>query len=879
PSFRLPASFKQGNKCPTISNPTTKDTSHYNGNTNTTNLNNSRNKPQGSSSTSASGTNEKVRSHLNQQNNNQLSNNTGSSITIVRNNNCNSRDSVSNHATSPPSAVPSNIPTPGGKILSNRTAAQSGSEKQPGRIPTLNTGQAVSAQATKCAYQKTPATANKNSMLDKFKFFNKEKEKAKASGIVKAPSRSSSGGSGGGGGVTSSNSTSSLPQTQTRSEHETSGDNKSSSSSVRGSSSSENGPLTVSTGLSSPKLSTKITKKGLSRPFNPKRDSAGLSTDDNTSKRSTPSPSPRTPSPNYSNQSAPTSRKPSPPPGKKSSSGNSKSDRGDSKRDDESSGSKKKISSLIPKSGAKSGKQPSPGSQIPPISTGIPKPKGKGSGKEEKSKVPSSSSSSVRDQSKGGHAQLLVPSLSNRQSSKSSRQNLNIHQPPPPPLPDEGQLSQQLLSIPSDYVSVKDSHDDYAYKDGEAPSLVNSPIRQVAAVQGQNIRCLSPTTMVGKTGIPGKSNSHYVEVTVPAVGYESERSSGHGRHQQSRDKELNSADRNDAISQSVNVVKPTRSLTPSSFSPVAKVDGNTQTNLSALQRQAMKKLDTVRESSLVGDDSQGQDHQMGLHCQNEGFPPPPPHVNNYEELIAAEKPTPSSTNSPRLGVKILSSQLTKPANNVAIVQPRHGEKIETTFDTEVRTEMVTKSGKETMILEKDNKETTFIDDAGETMDIKPMPPIMRAMPYGYFRGYVGSSSNRNFHIPGISVPTSLYAGGSSGGGGGGSGSSRLSMNRSYMDQGGGYYSSGQIKRAMSSGGQSALESDYASDVDTYDYISGYVSDGDILRSQRCDDMGSGYLSEGGASLYARRLQQRFREGMQAVKECMQKSSGILDYDR
>ncbi|CAI9738274.1 Hypothetical predicted protein, partial [Octopus vulgaris] len=55
----LPATFKQGNKCPTISNPTTKDTSHFNGNANTTtNLNNSRNKSQGSS-TAACGTNEK----------------------------------------------------------------------------------------------------------------------------------------------------------------------------------------------------------------------------------------------------------------------------------------------------------------------------------------------------------------------------------------------------------------------------------------------------------------------------------------------------------------------------------------------------------------------------------------------------------------------------------------------------------------------------------------------------------------------------------------------------------------------------------------------------------------------------------------------------
>ena len=60
-----------------------------------------------------------------------------------------------------------------------------------------------------------------------------------------------------------------------------------------------------------------------------------------------------------------------------------------------------------------------------------------------------------------------------------------------------------------------------------------------------------------------------------------------------------------------------------------------------------------------------------------------------------------------------------------------------------------------------------------------------------------------------------------------------------------------------------------------------MSDGDILKSsnRNNDDWSSGYLSEGGASLYAKRLQQRFREGMQAVKECMQKSSGLVDDDR
>lgn len=40
---------------------------------------------------------------------------------------------------------------------------------------------------------------------------------------------------------------------------------------------------------------------------------------------------------------------------------------------------------------------------------------------------------------------------------------------------------------------------------------------------------------------------------------------------------------------------------------------------------------------------------------------------------------------------------------------------------------------------------------------------------------------------------------------------------------------------------------------------------------------SGYMSEGGASIYARKMQQRFREGMQQVKECLD-SSRYLDAD-
>lgn len=42
---------------------------------------------------------------------------------------------------------------------------------------------------------------------------------------------------------------------------------------------------------------------------------------------------------------------------------------------------------------------------------------------------------------------------------------------------------------------------------------------------------------------------------------------------------------------------------------------------------------------------------------------------------------------------------------------------------------------------------------------------------------------------------------------------------------------------------------------------------------------SGYLSEGGTSAYARRMQQKFKEGMQLVKECLDGKYLDADDDR
>lgn len=186
-------------------------------------------------------------------------------------------------------------------------------------------------------------------------------------------------------------------------------------------------------------------------------------------------------------------------------------------------------------------------------------------------------------------------------------------------------------------------------------------------------------------------------------------------------------------------------------------------------------------------------------------------------------------------------------------------RVETTFDAEVKTEEKNHAQSSTP------KETTL--NAGEEtdsfdVDIKPMQPLMRSTPYAYLRNL--PLLRPSLHIPTLSNQNQGLAT---------SASSRLGVNRPLIDPSKLYTNS--MKRTMSH----SLDTDYGSDIEGFDVAAGYMSDGDILRSSRTDDINSGYMSEGGASLYAKRMQQRFREGIMAVKECMQKSSAMPDDDR
>lgn len=157
----------------------------------------------------------------------------------------------------------------------------------------------------------------------------------------------------------------------------------------------------------------------------------------------------------------------------------------------------------------------------------------------------------------------------------------------------------------------------------------------------------------------------------------------------------------------------------------------------------------------------------------------------------------------------------------------------------------------------------------ETMlgGIKPMQPIVRPSPYAYLRSLPVSLGHPHSATP-LAPPSS-------------------SMIASPLHRIGAYLSPGRHPGALVGGGGGGggrflprvPHVDVPSDAEGYDVTAGYMSDGDILRSSYLDDVNCGYMSEGGLTQYVKRIQQRFREGMLAVEECMEKSNALANDDR
>lgn len=818
---------------------------------------------------------------------------TGSSFISAKNNvNNNPAPSASQRATSPGSSATSGIPIPGGRSLAHpRSGDKSGGG---GRVvSTGSTTSTSSSASSKSTSQKGAVTTNKNSMLDKFKFFNsKDKSKAKSS-LPKSASKQS---------------TTSTGSTCSSSDRDSRASDRQSSASARSSSSTDPGTCgssTPSNDSGSPKLPPKT--KSLSKGGFGGRDKGGsiLTAEDVSAKhRGSPSPTPSSHS-----STLPTSNK-------KSSAKSDKHDKAGQKSS--------KIGSLIPKTSSSSGgksKSPSsaPSSGIPTPSSSIPKPSSSGSKSMKSSREDLKSSkderSRSRDSNSSGSAQKYnVPLPSTPSSNIPSARSMQNHHSQIPgcsTLPSSSSHnnshSQHGLHQSKEHSDQSKSRDHHSHSKTLDPRMQHQEKSRYTEVEYTDGRL--ERVGEGHSSKPSQLPLNNTRLPTPFSSNNTQHANHHetGLHNNLQHNRRNSgnsaaAEANHVISassQTINVVKPTCSVaTPSNV--LTKSDGNAQTNHTVLNRalppplpkteppprsvprdNSNQSLDSNSASTSASghnsDSTPSSSSNSGKsgqsHSSSESVIYKP---SSGDEFSGSEK---SATNSPHLGLKVLHSQLNKTANNVAIVQPRHGEKVETTFDTEVRTEKVTKDSKDGSVTVKETtfseKTTTFVDDEGEKLDIKPMAPITRAMSYGssgLLRGY-GSPANKlpvlNYHNPGYATPTTAYF----------ASTSRLGVNRPLIDHGKFY--SGPIRKVPSSGQNSGFDTDYSSDYDTYDYMSGYMSDGDILKNNQAkmEDMTSGYLSEGGASLYARRLQQRFREGMQAVKECMQKSSGLLDDDR
>lgn len=150
-------------------------------------------------------------------------------------------------------------------------------------------------------------------------------------------------------------------------------------------------------------------------------------------------------------------------------------------------------------------------------------------------------------------------------------------------------------------------------------------------------------------------------------------------------------------------------------------------------------------------------------------------------------------------------------------------------------------------------ENATIWEEGEDVlvNIKPMQPIVRSSPYGYVRGLGPMSSPRN---AGQRMQPSLRIHSDYGETG------RINSSRQFLASldSARMYGAG-MKRVLSG----CVDADYATDLDSYDMASGYLSDGEVLRpgyNGRSDDIASGYLSEGGGNpVYSRKPIGRVRD--------------------
>ncbi|XP_061102656.1 neuron navigator 2-like isoform X2 [Conger conger] len=115
---------------------------------------------------------------------------------------------------------------------------------------------------------------------------------------------------------------------------------------------------------------------------------------------------------------------------------------------------------------------------------------------------------------------------------------------------------------------------------------------------------------------------------------------------------------------------------------------------------------------------------------------------------------------------------------------------------------------------------------------------------------------------------------------------RAHASRFVSSESGRYLYSGPLRRQLAPRGSAVCGPDLADKVEELDLegigmdAPGYMSDGDVLsKNMRASDVTSGYMTDGGLSLYTRRLN-RLPDGVTSVREALQRkaSTGQVDAD-
>ncbi|XP_064627297.1 neuron navigator 3-like isoform X4 [Lineus longissimus] len=919
-----PYSGKQSSKCPTVTNPSTKDAPGG------ANLNKNK-----SHSFNAADRNKTL---LNQANNNTLSLSPG---TASKNNNPSSRETSSSRSTSPSNV--SNIPTPGGRGL-GLGRSQSLSDKYGHRIvnstSTSSASSAASGTSRSTSGYSTSASSttgripsNKNSMLDKFKFFGSKDKTGSKSGVpAKASSKSS---------------TSSRDSDTLRSSY---------SDSRPGSArNSAHEPISAQAGSASPKTSKSL-KKSLGKALtSSKREGSpkpSKGKDDSIPRGKTPPPNagrmvqPMATSSVSSSDRA--SSRGSPPSSRRSSSALqaprsvSKSDMKSGQASPDAGKKGSKASSMIPKNAAKTNGKPaastglnSPNSHIPMPNTAIPKPSGiakpgaKAAMHKDERRLKNDSKHGSRSQlhastskhngmipnnhesaSLGSHDRSRDHRDSREQSSRHhdlDQKSVASHSSSSHRADSSHSRSSQGQGQSADHAHSKENpsrlnnnlvsqshHDQRGDRNANMSAAESSSRLQRGARQSQE-----PTTPQGHSSnsqLPTHTNS-LPRKMVSSGGTQTNASSlqrqqkhreqiqqHHEQQQQLHHQQQQHSSHSQqpqhhtqqpqhhVQQQQHHAQQPQhhaqQHLQQQSSSQVRSLDRKERTPQSgatAKLQRTENKIDNRKSSKANAehrrDSNDSRSHSSSNSHSNSGTSSNDSVIYNpsCDELStdsdarrsASQKQKNTQGNaSPEVGMTPHNKYVkhTIPKNN----------KVETTFDSDVRTETV-----HTNSLPKGSgrKETTIAEDGGETMDVKPMQPIMtRSSPaYGYLRT---GPANKSYGM----YSSLNYSSG------------RLGLHRPLIPDGSKYFSLKRTMSGCSNTNSSNVPDDYGSDIEGYDVAAGYMSDGDILRPNAHVEDFSGYMSEGGASLYAKRMQQRFREGIEAVEECMRKSSGLIDDD-